>query len=118
MAVQGRSSTLDCPRDTVVWLDLPFWTTALPRLVHRTLRRRLKGEVLWNGNTEPPLRMFFTDPDHIVRWAIATGFKYWAKIRALETTAPHITVVRLRSQQQVERWLAGPLPCALDGNTR
>ena len=104
--------------DIVVWLDLPFWTTTLPRLVRRTLRRRLKREVLWNGNTEPPLRTFFTDPDNIVRWAISTRFKYRAKIPALETAAPHVTVVRLRSQQQVERWLAGPLRRALDGNTR
>ncbi|MFE4543390.1 AAA family ATPase [Arthrobacter sp. NPDC056727] len=102
--------------DLVVWLDLPFWTTTLPRLVRRTLRRRLRREILWNGNTEPPLRTFFTDPDNIVRWAISTHFKYRAKILALETAAPHVTVVRLRSQREVERWLAGPLRCALDGN--
>lgn len=104
--------------DIVVWLDLPFWTTTLPRLVRRTLHRRLKREVLWNGNIEPPLRTFFTDPDHIVRWAISTRFKYRAKVLALEAASPHVAVVRLCSQQQVEQWLAGPLRCALDGNAR
>jgi adenylate kinase family enzyme len=104
--------------DIVVWLDLPFWTTTLPRLARRTLRRRLRHEVLWNGNIEPPLRTFFTDPDHIVRWAISTRFKYRAKVLALETTSPQVAVVRLRSQRQVERWLAGPLRCALGDNAR
>ena len=104
--------------DLVVWLDLPFWTTTLPRLVRRTLRRRLKREVLWNGNVEPPLHTFFTDPDHIVRWAIFTRFKYRAKVSALEATSPRVAVVRLRSQQQVEQWLAGPLRRAVDENGR
>jgi len=54
--------------DLLVWLDFPR-STVLRQVVRRTLRRRLLRERLWNGNVEPPLRTFFTDPEHIVRWA-------------------------------------------------
>ncbi len=94
--------------DTLVWLDLPFATVTLPRVVARTLRRRIAGEELWNGNTEPPLRTFFTDPDHIVRWAVRKRRQYRDEVPPLEQTHPHLTVVRLRTPRQVERWLAGP----------
>lgn len=40
--------------DLLVWLDLPFLTVTLPRVVGRTLMRRLRREALWNGNLEPP----------------------------------------------------------------
>ncbi|WP_197061869.1 adenylate kinase family protein [Sinomonas humi] len=103
--------------DLVVWLDLPFWTTTLPRVVRRTLRRRLRQEVLWNGNMEPPLHTFFTDPEHIVRWAISTRFQYRAQVPALERASPPVTVVRLRSKKEVERWLEGPLQRATRDNT-
>src|SRR4051812_37847921 len=52
----------------LVWLDLPH-RTVMRQVILRTVRRRLHREVLWNGNTEGPLRTVFTDPDHIVRWA-------------------------------------------------
>jgi adenylate kinase family enzyme len=95
--------------DLLVWLDLPFWTVTLPRVVSRTLRRRLRREVLWNGNVEPPLHTFFTDREHIVRWSIATRHKYDERIPQLAATRPDLPVVRLQSHREVERWLAGPL---------
>ncbi|KHL02484.1 ATPase AAA [Sinomonas humi] len=95
--------------DIVVWLDLPFWTTTLPRVVRRTLWRWLRREVLWNGKVESPLHTFFTDPEHIVRWAISTRFTYRTQVPALETASLPVMVVRLRSKKEVERWLEGPL---------
>ena len=95
--------------ELVVWLDLPFATVTLPRVVRRTLRRRLRREVLWNGNIEPPLHTFFTDREHIVRWAFATRNTYRVRIPQLETDYPHLRIVRLRSPREVEAWLAGPL---------
>lgn len=92
--------------DLLVWLDLPFATETLPRVVARTLRRRLRRERLWNGNVEPPLRTFFTDPEHIVRWWFATRRKYLERVPALRLDLP---VVRLHSRRDVERWVAGPL---------
>ena len=98
--------------DLMVWLDLPFRVT-LGRVVRRTVRRRLKGEELWNGNTEGPLWTFFTDREHIVRWAIRTRNKYDERILALASDG-HV-VVRLRTTDEVDRWMAGPLSSAASG---
>lgn len=95
--------------ELLVWLDLPFATVTLPRVVRRTVARRVRGTVLWNGNVEPPLRTVLTDPGHVVRWAVRTRHKYRERVPALEGRHPHLTVVRLRTPRQVERWLAGPL---------
>jgi adenylate kinase family enzyme len=95
--------------DLLVWLDLPFLRTTLPRVVWRTIRRRVRREVLWNGNVEPSFATFFTDPEHIVRWAISTRGKYRERVPALQVRHPHLVIVRLRSPRDVERWLAGPL---------
>ena len=95
--------------DLLVWLDLPYWRITMPRLVARTLRRRLRGEVLWNGNVEPPLRTIFTDPEHIVRWSYSTRHKNTTRIPLVANTNDHLIVVRLRSPREVERWLDGPL---------
>jgi adenylate kinase family enzyme len=90
--------------ELLVWLDLPF-RLVLSRVVRRTLRRRVRREELWNGNVEPPLRTFFTDPEHIVRWSISTRHTYRERVPALAVDHPHLTVVRLRSRREVERWL-------------
>lgn len=92
--------------DALVWLDMPY-AVSMTRLVVRTLRRRLRKEVLWNGNVEPPLATFVTDRDHVVRYAWRGRAKYRTIVPELERTHPHLTVVRLRSQADVERWLAG-----------
>ncbi|MBW8871708.1 MAG: AAA family ATPase, partial [Leifsonia sp.] len=62
--------------DLLVWLDLPYARVTFPRVLRRTLSRRLHRTRLWNGNQEPPLRTFFTDPEHIVRWSIASRRLY------------------------------------------
>jgi adenylate kinase family enzyme len=100
--------------DTLVWLDLPF-AVALFRVVRRTLHRRWRREVLWNGNVEPPLATFFTDREHIVRWAIATRNTSAARVHQAQVDNPRLVIVRLRSRRSVERWLAGPLA---DATTR
>jgi adenylate kinase family enzyme len=54
--------------DLLVWLDLPR-AVVMRRVLRRTAQRRLTRTVLCNGNLEPSLSMFFTNRDHIVRWA-------------------------------------------------
>jgi adenylate kinase family enzyme len=98
--------------DLMVWLDLPFRVT-LWRVVSRTVRRRLRGEELWNGNTEGPLWTFFTDREHIVRWSIRTRNKYDERILSLASDG-HV-VVRLCTTDEVDRWVAGPLRSAASG---
>src|SRR5690606_19456266 len=93
----------------MVWLDLPFYRVTLPSVVWRTVRRRLRREVLWNGNVEGPLRQIVTDPEHIVRWAFGTRNRYTERVPLLADSCPHLVVVRLRSRREADSWLAGPL---------
>ncbi len=95
--------------DLLVWLDLPFATVTLPRLLRRTLRRRLRRQELWNGNVEPPLSTVVTDREHVVRYAVTGRHKYRERVPLLEAQHPGLTVVRLRSPREVTRWLEGPL---------
>ncbi|MGW8813779.1 AAA family ATPase [Gordonia terrae] len=95
--------------DLLVWLDLPYWTTTFPRVVQRTIRRRVRREVLWNGNVEPPLRTIVTDPEHIVRWSVSHRHTYAESVPRLGDTHPELAVVRLGNQADVDAWLAGPL---------
>lgn len=90
--------------DTLVWLDLPF-RVSLARVVRRTLRRRIRREVLWNGNVEPPLRTFFTDREHVVRYMVATRHKYDALVPQALAAHPPLTGVRLRSSAEVAAWV-------------
>ncbi|MCW2759579.1 MAG: family ATPase, partial [Nocardioidaceae bacterium] len=90
--------------DLMVWLDLPFRVT-LSRVVRRTIGRRWRREELWNGNREGPLREFFTDREHVVRWAIRTRHKYAEQVPQVAAEHPDLVVVRLRSQREVEHWL-------------
>jgi adenylate kinase family enzyme len=94
--------------DLLVWLDLGR-PTVMRRVVHRTVRRRLRRQLLWNGNVEPPLRTVFTDPEHIVRWTWATHHKSAERIAAVQDQRPDLVIVRLHDQHAVERWINGPL---------
>ena len=90
--------------DLLVWLDLPR-QTVLTRVVARTLRRRLLRVELWHGNQEPPLRTFFTDPEHIVRWSMSTRGLYPDRVRQALRNRPELRLVRLRSRRDVRRFL-------------
>jgi len=98
--------------EVLVWLDLPTHVT-MRQVVVRTVRRSVRREVLWNGNVEPPLwRTWYRAPDeNIVRWAWTTRHAYRDLPAQVAHTAPHVTVVRLRSRRETARWLAA-LPAA------
>lgn len=98
--------------DVLVWLDYRFWTVTFFRLVRRTIRRRTRHEVLWNGNTEQSLLRFLVDPTHIVRWGIRTRNLYQDLVPAAATAHPQLVVVRLRTPAQLDAWIAGPLTTA------
>lgn len=91
--------------DTMVWLDLPR-STVMWQVSRRTLRRRARREVLWNGNLEPPLRTVLTDPDHIIRWAWRTHGLYPDRISEVLRRRPDLPVVRLASSAEVRDWAA------------
>ena len=80
--------------------------TVMRRLVKRTVSRRLRKTVLWNGNLEPPLRAFFTDREHIIRWGWRTHGERPGQVREALRQNPGLQVVELRNQRELERWLA------------
>jgi adenylate kinase family enzyme len=90
--------------DLVVWIDLTR-RTVMRQVIGRTVGRRLRRTVLWNGNVEGPFRTFFNNPDHIVRWAWKQHSRTAQKVWALHERRPELTIVRLRSRREVERWL-------------
>jgi adenylate kinase family enzyme len=87
--------------DTVIWLDLPtrVW---LPRLLRRTARRMAGRERLWNENKES-LKSAFWGRESLFGYALVQQ-----RVRRREwphALAPY-PVVRLRSQTELEDWLA------------
>jgi aminoglycoside phosphotransferase (APT) family kinase protein/adenylate kinase family enzyme len=87
--------------DVVVWLDLPIrvW---LPRLGRRTWRRVRGREELWNGNRESLVSALW-GRESLFAWALRTHFR---RRREWPQTLAHLHVVRLRTLDEVERFLA------------
>lgn len=98
--------------DLLVWLDLPR-ATVVRQVIRRTVGRAARRQVLWNGNREPPLWTFFTDRDHIIRWAWRTHVHSATRIQSLREQRPELTIVRFTSHAREQRWLAGPLQTSL-----
>lgn len=94
--------------DLLVWLDLPR-RTVMRQVIHRTIRRRLRRQTLWNGNLEPPLWTFLHDAEHIVRWAWRTHGATAVRVQELLVRRPDLHVVRVRSHHEAAHWVAGPL---------
>ena len=84
-----------------VWLDLPLRVT-LPRVLARCMRRSLRREPCCNGNFET-LRRTFAHRDSLLLWAITSDRPRRAELSDELTTQRH---VRLRSQAEIDRWLA------------
>jgi adenylate kinase family enzyme len=91
--------------DLAVWLDLPV-AVVMWRITRRTVRRRLRRQVLWNGNVEPPLRTILTDRDHVIRWAWKTRHDTATRIADLAARRPELVVVHLSRLRDVETWLS------------
>jgi adenylate kinase family enzyme len=89
--------------DTLVWLDVPL-RVCLWRLWRRTWGRILRREELWSGNRES-LRTAFFMPDSLFAWTISSHRRRRRTFPERLERHPHLEVVRLRSQREVERWL-------------
>jgi shikimate kinase len=88
--------------DTIVWLDLPLrvW---FPRLLRRTGRRVTGREKMWNDNRET-LRGAFGGRESLFGYALRMHF---ARRRGYPVElGRYPVVVRLRTVDEVERWLA------------
>jgi adenylate kinase family enzyme len=90
--------------DTVVWLDLPtrVW---LARLLRRSARRLIGREPMWNDNKES-LKSVFWGRESLFGYALT---QQPMRRREWPRTLARYPVVRLRSQAEIERWLAGLL---------
>ena len=90
--------------DTVVWLDLPtrVW---LPRLLRRTARRVSGRERMWNDNRES-LKTAFWGRESLFGYAL---IQQPIRRREWPGELARYPVVRLRSQAEIERWLAAVL---------
>jgi adenylate kinase family enzyme len=90
--------------DTVVWLDLPtrVW---LPRLLRRSARRLSGREPMWNDNQET-LKGVFWGRESLFGYAL---IQQPIRRREWPGELSRYSVVRLRSQAEIERWLAGVL---------
>ncbi len=97
--------------DLLVWLDLPR-ATVMRQVTQRTWARRRRGDRLWHGNVEPPLRTILTDREHIVRWAWTTHGVARHRVLELQRRRPDLPVVHLSSHDAADAWLAGPLRAA------
>jgi adenylate kinase family enzyme len=90
--------------DAVVWLDLPTRVWML-RLLRRTARRVTGREAMWNDNRES-LRSAFWGRESLFGYALIHQGK---RRRDWPEWLARYPVVRLRSTDAVERWLAGVL---------
>ncbi len=90
--------------ELLVWLRPPR-AVVLLRVVRRTLRRRLRRELLWGVNLEPPLRTILTDRDHIIRWSLRSHRMTQERIRLVRSLNPAIALVQVRAQRDVARLL-------------
>jgi adenylate kinase family enzyme len=88
--------------DTLVFLDPPFART-FGRSLRRTVARTITREELWNGNREQ-IRFLFTRY-WIPWWVLQTHRRYSREIPERAAEHPHLDVVHLRSDDEVEAWL-------------
>lgn len=93
--------------DTLIWLDYPLWI-CLVRLLRRTLHRMLTRDPLWGTNNRENLRTALFQRDSLFLWAIQTHSRrrrdYFRLLSQPENA--HITVIRLHSSRDTDRWLA------------
>jgi len=93
--------------DLIVALDYPR-SVSLRRLLRRTARRVVLGELACNGNRET-LRLALSR-DSIIAWHFRSFARKGAQIEAWE--ADGRPLVRLRSPDETDRWLASLEPAA------
>jgi adenylate kinase family enzyme len=89
--------------ELIVALDYPRHVS-LTRLLHRTARRVVTGELTCNGNRES-LRQVLS-PDSIIFWHFRSFTRKRTQIGAWESDQSAPPVVRLRSPRMTDEWLA------------
>jgi adenylate kinase family enzyme len=91
--------------ELLVWLDLPL-SICLRRIWTRTWRRIRTREELWESKNRETLRGAFFARDSLFLWTLKAHFRHRRDWPARFAAHPHLEVIRLRTQREVERWLA------------
>jgi adenylate kinase family enzyme len=91
--------------DTIVWLDLPL-RVCLRRIWHRTWRRIVAREELWDSKNRETIRNAFFARESLFVWAVQNHFRHRRDMPQWIERHPHLHVVHLRSRRDVERWLS------------
>jgi adenylate kinase family enzyme len=99
--------------DTVVWLDLPL-RVCLARLWRRTSERIRNDVELWNGNRED-WRNVLVGRESLLAWTVRSHVRRRLTWPEWFSRLDHVELVRLRSQAEVERWLATQAETARPG---
>ena len=73
-------------------------------MTRRTIRRIRTDEELWNGNRESWRGGFF-GRESMFAWTIRSHLRRRRELPRWLAAHPHLRVVRLRSAQEVERYL-------------
>jgi adenylate kinase family enzyme len=92
--------------DTLIWLNYP-WHLIFGRLIRRTLRRGLSGEILWGTNQERLLTQFVPSKSLFV-WALRTYPRYRREYPSLVDSPEfaHLRVIQFQSPTKASAWLA------------
>ena len=91
--------------ELLVWLDLPL-RVCLRRIWTRTWRRIRTREELWDSKNRETLRNAFFSRDSLFLWTLKAHFRHRREWPERFAAHPQLEVVRLRTQREVERWLA------------
>jgi len=95
--------------DTVILLH-PRYATVLWRSLHRTVRRLITREELWNGNRERWRDVFSWNS--IPLWVLRKHLSRRKRFLGLLERHPELDVIELGERRDVERWLQSIQPTA------
>lgn len=102
----GVARDASWPRaQAVVWLDFPFWTIFW-RLLRRTFKRTVTGEILWGTNTERFWAQFLSS-DSLFVWLLKTYWRRKRQVPALfaKPEYAHLKVYHFRKPSEADGWL-------------
>ena len=92
--------------ETIVWLDYPM-PLVLGRWARRTIARIRSQEEFWPGTGNRESLTNALRRGGLLWWILRTHHGRRRRILARIAAMPHLSLVRLRSPADADRWLAG-----------